>query len=779
MKASAAFLRSTPIIAAAVLLAGTPAHAAPTIVESGWTKIREIPFTSAQSARLNPKDGAIYVGTRVSSGGLYRVDAFGLETKLASANYVAGLAVAPNGDVFWSEDYDGYIYRIAYKTTTKQTWVNGFHTGDDDPTGMAIAPPGHTSALLKPGEAMVVDRGNSGLDEVWRWTPATAQGEVLVHSDKGTLVDAVDMAIDKVAIYVADQAGSSTGAIYTVGTGGALTKLTLGTAIADPSGIDVEVGTGDLLVTDRTKGTLLRVNPKSGKVSTVISGFTFHGAAWAGVQITSDDKQLVITAQDKIYVYARCGVSPAGSAGDCDANGKLDTCDMAQGTALDCNDNGVLDSCDIKNATSTDCDNNKIPDECPVCSPVEAVFVMDHSTSMDDEAKALCGKLTAVTKALAAKGIKLTSTMLGISGTPGGAYSCLSNAVTKLFGTAVPLNPPANQTTLGSCPGGNEVASEDWGRATSVVAGKKAWKAGTIRMVVPVADEGPWCGDPASDPGKDRDSITHAIKVAKAYKTIVSPITGTGSSTAVKKLAADLAAGTGGQTIASTQPQNDMATAVLNIIKSACLTFSDCNKNGTPDDCDISLGKSKDCDLNKVPDECQTPAPTCIKPDAGVPDMSVPDMMLPDMMQPDAMLPDAPLPDAPLPDQMVPDLPVPDMPAPDMLVPDLLEPDLLVPDMPTPDQTVPDLMQPDLMQPDQTPPDAVLPDSSTPDTLAPLPPDKSLADLSKKLDAAPGDASVNEEGSGCGDCSTAGGTPPPLALLLLAAIALIRRRART
>ena len=779
MKASAAFLRSTPIIAAAVLLAGTPAHAAPTIVESGWTKIREIPFTSAQSARLNPKDGAIYVGTRVSSGGLYRVDAFGLETKLASANYVAGLAVAPNGDVFWSEDYDGYIYRIAYKTTTKQTWVNGFHTGDDDPTGMAIAPPGHTSALLKPGEAMVVDRGNSGLDEVWRWTPATAQGEVLVHSDKGTLVDAVDMAIDKVAIYVADQAGSSTGAIYTVGTGGALTKLTLGTAIADPSGIDVEAATGDLLVTDRTKGTLLRVNPKSGKVSTVISGFTFHGAAWAGVQITSNDKQLVITAQDKIYVFARCGVSPAGSAGDCDANGKLDTCDMAQGTALDCNDNGVLDSCDIKNATSTDCDNNKIPDECPVCSPVEAVFVMDHSTSMDDEAKALCGKLTAVTKALAAKGIKLTSTMLGISGTPGGAYSCLSNAVTKLFGTAVPLNPPANQTTLGSCPGGNEVASEDWGRATSVVAGKKAWKAGTIRMVVPVADEGPWCGDPASDPGKDRDSITHAIKVAKAYKTIVSPITGTGSSTAVKKLAADLAAGTGGQTIASTQPQNDMATAVLNIIKSACLTFSDCNKNGTPDDCDISLGKSKDCDLNKVPDECQTPAPTCIKPDAGVPDMSVPDMMLPDMMQPDAMLPDAPLPDAPLPDQMVPDLPVPDMPAPDMLVPDLLEPDLLVPDMPTPDQTVPDLMQPDLMQPDQTPPDAVLPDSSTPDTLAPLPPDKSLADLSKKLDAAPGDASVNEEGSGCGDCSTAGGTPPPLALLLLAAIALIRRRART
>ena len=77
---------------------------------------------------------------------------------------MAGLAVAPNGDVFWSEDHDGCIYRVAYQTTTKQTWVNGFHTGDDDPVGMAIAPAGHTSSVVKPGEALVVDRGNNGLE---------------------------------------------------------------------------------------------------------------------------------------------------------------------------------------------------------------------------------------------------------------------------------------------------------------------------------------------------------------------------------------------------------------------------------------------------------------------------------------------------------------------------------------------------------------------------------------------------------------------------------------
>jgi len=741
-------------------LAGATAQAAPTIVEAGWTKIREISFSGAQSARLNPKDGAIYVGTRVPSRGVYRIDAFGLDTKLASASYVAGMLVAPNGDLFWSEDHGGYIYRIKYKTTTKQTWVSGFHSGDDDPVGMSIAPANHTSALLKPGEAMVVDRGYNGADEIWKWTPATTQGEVQVHKDNGTLSNALDVAIDKVAIYVVDDGSSGAGKIYTVGTGGKLTALKTASAIAQPIGISVEASTGELLIADQSTSKILRVSPTSGKVSTVISGLTMKGDNWAGIQLTPDGKQLVVTGKDMIYVFARCAISPAGSTGDCDANGKLDMCDMAQGTALDCNDNGVLDSCDIKKGTSTDCDNNKVPDECPVCSPVEAVFVMDHSSSMNDEAKALCSKLTAVNKALAAKGIKLTSTMLGISATPGGAYSCLSNSVTKLFGTAVPLNPPVNQTTLGNCPGGSQVASEDWGRATSVVAGKKAWKANTIRMVVPIADEGPWCGDPADDPGKDRDSITHAIKVAKYYKTIVSPITGTGSSATVKKLAADLAAGTKGQTIASTQPQSDMAQAVLKIIKSACLTFSDCNKNGTPDDCDISLGKSKDCDKNKVPDECQSPKPTCIKPDMGVPDMSVPDMMPPDMMLPDAMLPD----------QSVPDLPVPDLPVPDLLVPDQTVPDQTVPDQTVPDQTVPDQAVPDMPALDIETPDQAAPDTAaTPDT-------GSKTDLATKLDGPP--TTNDEEGSVSCDCAVNPAPPSPVGLIFLALIAMLRRRAR-
>ena len=212
------------------------------------------------------------------------------------------------------------------------------------------------------------------------------------------------------------------------------------------------------------------------------------------MQITPDGKKILVSAKDKIYLFARCAVSPAGSQGDCNANGQLDICDLSKGVAKDCNGDGVLDSCDISKGTSTDCDKNKIPDDCPVCPPVEAVFVMDHSSSMDGEAKALCSKITTIDKILAGKGIKFTATLLGIAAAPGGAYSCLTSSVIKTFGTVVPGSPPVNQTTLGKCPGGIEVPSEDWGRAVSVVAGTKKWGSNTVRMVIPIADEGPWCG---------------------------------------------------------------------------------------------------------------------------------------------------------------------------------------------------------------------------------------------------------------------------------------------
>lgn len=51
-------------------------------------------------------------------------------------------------------------------------------------------------------------------------------------------------------------------------------------------------------------------------------------------------------------------------AGDCNGNGRDDTCDFLNGASTDCNDNGVPDECDIASGTSDDCQRDGIPDEC-------------------------------------------------------------------------------------------------------------------------------------------------------------------------------------------------------------------------------------------------------------------------------------------------------------------------------------------------------------------------------------------------------------------------------
>ena len=54
-----------------------------------------------------------------------------------------------------------------------------------------------------------------------------------------------------------------------------------------------------------------------------------------------------------------------GPEGDCNANRRLDICDVAGG-APDCNDNSVPDSCDIARGLLPDCNGNGVPDPCEI-----------------------------------------------------------------------------------------------------------------------------------------------------------------------------------------------------------------------------------------------------------------------------------------------------------------------------------------------------------------------------------------------------------------------------
>ncbi|MBL9120059.1 MAG: hypothetical protein JNL80_09120 [Phycisphaerae bacterium] len=58
----------------------------------------------------------------------------------------------------------------------------------------------------------------------------------------------------------------------------------------------------------------------------------------------------------------------SGAAVDCNANGVPDSCDIGATGEGDCNGNGQFDACEIANGTEEDCDDNGVPDACDVKS---------------------------------------------------------------------------------------------------------------------------------------------------------------------------------------------------------------------------------------------------------------------------------------------------------------------------------------------------------------------------------------------------------------------------
>ena len=325
---------------------------------------------------------------------------------------------------------------------------------------------------------------------------------------------------------------------------------------------------------------------------------------------------------------------PGGAGGlraDCNTNGIDDADDMANcdGSAWcgDCNENGILDECDIADGTSDDCNEDEIPDECTACPPVELVFIVDTSGSMDDEILALCTDIDATIASLQNAGISVIHEILAIgiesrsraepSNAPEGDppqagrerdLDCDDGTVEQLYGTTAPGLPEI----LGESDGeGSPCELEDWGPATAIVAANKQWASNTMRIIVPIADEGPRCGSPVNDPGNDRDAIDHAIPFVAANQVMVSPIIGTeyyeGDFERIWPLAEAVAAGgaPGGAALQSTDPANDLAAIIIQLVNSACVASSDCNENGVLDACDIDAGTSLDCQTNGVPDECE------------------------------------------------------------------------------------------------------------------------------------------------------------------------------
>ncbi len=318
----------------------------PCIVEAGWVLTRTISFADPIGAHYNPLDGKLYVGRRgAGTQGLYRIESDGSAVALWTGDDIASVLVDPaDGDVFASDDVSGEIFRTAFGGTGRGVWVAGFHSGDDDPVGMAIVPQFHFGSFV-PGEGLVVDRGTSGTDEVWSWSPAAPGGETQLFPDDGTLVDAVDVAVDDVAGWLVDTREGDTGAIYPMET---LTPLATSEPIQEPSGITIDPRGGDLLVLDAGSNggshRAVRVDWTTGQVTPMITQLDLSSAEeWAGLDVTPGGSALFVTdrAADRIYVFER----------DRDGDGTGDGADFCVGdvdpTQLDADADGFGDACDV------------------------------------------------------------------------------------------------------------------------------------------------------------------------------------------------------------------------------------------------------------------------------------------------------------------------------------------------------------------------------------------------------------------------------------------------
>ena len=269
-----------------------------------WEKVDSLSANNPHAAHYNPIDGAVYFVQRsTAQDGVYKYSADSGVVFICSADRPASVFIDPrDGDIFHSEDYSGSIFYTPFNSTGRITWVSGFHSGDDDPIGMAIVPENYKGKGLVPGQVIVADRGYSGPDEIWVFSADSAENEWPLHTDNGTLINPIDVAITDSTVYVVDEGDGQPGRIFEVDSLGVLNQLMLNDTLISPTGLAFDPVTGDLYVLEHP-GKILEINPQNGDVTEIMTGFQGSSANWCGIDISPDGDYLLITENVANYIY--------------------------------------------------------------------------------------------------------------------------------------------------------------------------------------------------------------------------------------------------------------------------------------------------------------------------------------------------------------------------------------------------------------------------------------------------------------------------------------------
>ena len=354
-------VRSITFATLTLVASGTLAHTqrgdTPVIEEDGWVLETDFAFTNPMSALINPDDGMIYLGIR--SGDLYRSDSLGNTELVVQTDDIAGIAYDPTtGALFLSEDFPGRIKRVDIDPDTGagsvQTWVTGFHGGDDDPAGIAPVPTDYTGTLLTPGDMVSTDRGFGGPHMIYTWSPATPENEVLVRDDNGTLTDPFDIAVKGGVIAIAD----SQEGIKLLSDDASVSPLTTApTQLQNAQGVVFDTRSDDLLVLDTDLAAVYRVDITSGATTLMFEQLGTATTNWGGINISDDGttQRIIISATEANRVYVFSITPPCSPADLAGPFGELNFFDVsaflsafnAMDPAADLNGDGMFNFFDV------------------------------------------------------------------------------------------------------------------------------------------------------------------------------------------------------------------------------------------------------------------------------------------------------------------------------------------------------------------------------------------------------------------------------------------------
>ncbi len=280
------------------------------IVDSGWQLSRLLIFPRAVSAHYSPREGCLYVGRREPGNkyldrlaldlvnGIYRIDANGNAEEVAAATEIAGVAVDPvTGDVYFSEDNEGRIGRIAHGTGESQSWVSAWPNDNTHPVGLAVPDTvagGETGTARR---AFVVNHGGEfRSDEVYSFAIDQPAQQTLLHQDapdEGPLSVPLDVAMAGGEVYLADRQQG----ILRLRDDGTCEPVATAEWL-QPTGIAADPTTGHLYVVDSFKQRLVCVDRTTGNVNTIAEGLTCEYWGGAGIDVTPDGQHIICTDHD-------------------------------------------------------------------------------------------------------------------------------------------------------------------------------------------------------------------------------------------------------------------------------------------------------------------------------------------------------------------------------------------------------------------------------------------------------------------------------------------------